>query len=139
MPFVLKNVPFIKKMKILPKICYSIITARETKIKSLKKHITEVIFMAQIKVSPKALEQDATTLATMNADLKKEVQALTQMENSLSQMWEGPARDEFHNFFQKDNQQMIAFCDLIDQYVRTLADIAQSYDNAENQCKTIVQ
>lgn len=36
MPFVLKNVPFIKKMKILPKICYSIITARETKRKSLK-------------------------------------------------------------------------------------------------------
>lgn len=32
--------------------------------------------MAQIKVSPKALEQDATTLATMNADLKKRFRRL---------------------------------------------------------------
>mgnify|MGYP001032289706 CR=1 FL=1 len=95
--------------------------------------------MAQIKVSPKALEQEATTLASMNADLKKEVQTLTQMETSLSQMWEGPAREEFHTYFLKDNQQMVAFCELIDQYVRTLSDIAQSYDNVENQCKTIVQ
>ncbi len=95
--------------------------------------------MAQIKVSPRALEQDAATLASMNANLKKEVQALAQMEQSLSNMWEGPAREEFHTCFLKDNTQMAAFYELIDQYVRTLSDIAQNYDAAENKCRIIVQ
>lgn len=95
--------------------------------------------MAQITVNPKELEQEATNLMNMKNNLKCEVDALANLENALSQMWAGPAREEFHTYFTKDYNQMIQFYNLIEQYAKTLINIAQDYDNAENKSKLIAQ
>ncbi len=95
--------------------------------------------MAQITVNPKELEQEANNLLNMKNNLKSEVDALAKLENALSQMWEGPAREEFHTYFSKDYDQMVQFYNLIEQYARTLLNIAQDYDSAETKSKLIAQ
>ncbi len=46
-------------------------------------------------------------------------------------MWEGTARDTFHQAFLRDRQQMDAFYQLIEQYVQALLEIAARYEQAE--------
>lgn len=95
--------------------------------------------MAQIIANPKELETQANELLGMKSNLKCEVDYLAKLENSLSQMWEGPARDEFHTYFTKDYNQMIQFYNLIEQYAKTLLNIAAEYDKAETASKIIAQ
>ena len=46
-------------------------------------------------------------------------------------MWEGEARDTFHQAFTRDKQQMDVFHQLIAQYVQALLEIAARYEQAE--------
>ena len=46
-------------------------------------------------------------------------------------MWEGEARDTFHQAFVRDKQQMDVFHQLIAQYVQALLEIAARYEQAE--------
>ena len=56
---------------------------------------------------------------------------LGEKENTLCSMWEGLARDAFHQAFLRDRQQMDAFNQLIEQYIQALLDIATRYEQAE--------
>ena len=56
---------------------------------------------------------------------------LSQQETALCSMWEGQAKDTFHQAFIRDKQQMDIFYQLIAQYIQALLEIAERYERAE--------
>ena len=52
-------------------------------------------------------------------------------------MWEGQAKDAFHQAFLRDRQQMDAFILLIERYIQALLEIANRYEQAENRNREI--
>ena len=87
--------------------------------------------MAEIKVTPSVLRQKADTLRTLNQKFKAEVDKMIGIEQRLSDMWEGEARNAFHNAFNTDRQKMDRFYQNIDRYIQALLQNAQKYEEAE--------
>lgn len=87
--------------------------------------------MAMIRVTSARLRAAAESLQDLNNQFKNRAEELNGKEQSLSQMWEGQARDAFHGAFVRDSEQMSAFYSLINQYVRALLEIATRYEQAE--------
>ncbi len=87
--------------------------------------------MAMIRVTSSKLRNAAESLQNLNSRFKNKAEDLQGKEQSLAQMWEGQAQLAFHNAFMKDSQQMSAFHQLIDQYIRALLEIASRYEQAE--------
>lgn len=87
--------------------------------------------MAVIRVTAARLRSVADSLQEMNAQFKSRKQELTEKEQALSAMWEGQAKEAFHQAFIRDEQQMEAFYALIARYVQTLLEIAARYEQAE--------
>lgn len=84
-----------------------------------------------IQVTPQTLRTKASEIKQMNTRFKQEYDALQNKERSINGMWEGEARNEFHNVFQNDITQMSLFYNEIDKYVKKLEVIATEYENAE--------
>lgn len=87
--------------------------------------------MAMIQVTSARLRNAAQELQNLNGQLKNKAQELSEKEQALSTMWEGQAKNAFHNAFLKDSGQMNNFCGLIQQYVQALLEIAERYEQAE--------
>lgn len=87
--------------------------------------------MALIQVTAAQLRAKASELRSANGNFKSQVGSLESQEGSLASMWEGEAKNAFHTAFMNDKAQMDKFYDLIEQYCRTLEDIAQKYEQAE--------
>ncbi|MBP5280932.1 MAG: WXG100 family type VII secretion target [Lachnospiraceae bacterium] len=88
--------------------------------------------MGVIRVSANELKAKANDLTTLNASLKTNVNDLEATEQNLASMWEGEARDAFHQAFNNDKIQMTNFTTLIDKFVQSLLAIAAKYEQAEN-------
>jgi WXG100 family type VII secretion target len=88
--------------------------------------------MGAIRVSANELKAKANDLMTLNASLKTNVGDLEATEQNLASMWEGEARDAFHQAFNNDKIQMTNFTTLIEKYVNSLLAIAAKYEQAEN-------
>lgn len=86
---------------------------------------------SNFSVTASNLNNGATQLEELNAQLKSAVSELETTENSLSGMWEGEARNTFHKVFCEDKDQMTAFTDLVTRYVESLRNIANNYSQAE--------
>ncbi|MCD8197447.1 MAG: WXG100 family type VII secretion target [Lachnospiraceae bacterium] len=87
--------------------------------------------MALIRVTATQLKAQAEELRTLNSQYKDQVTELETCETNLASMWEGEARDAFHNAFNSDKTQMTNFYTLIEQYVAKLLTIAAKYEQAE--------
>ena len=87
--------------------------------------------MAVIRVTAARLRSVADSLQEMNAQFRSRKQELTEKEQALASMWEGQAKEAFHQAFIRDEQQMEAFYTLIARYVQTLLEIAARYEQAE--------
>ncbi|MDO5131597.1 MAG: WXG100 family type VII secretion target [Eubacteriales bacterium] len=83
------------------------------------------------KVNPAQLLQQAEELRSLNDRFKTEVQAMTEKEEALSGMWEGEARNAFHNAYASDAQQFQAFYNSINRFIQALSEDAQTYQKAE--------
>lgn len=88
--------------------------------------------MALIRVTAAQLKAKADELTGLNNNLKTNVSELESCEQNLSSMWEGQARDTFHQAFTNDKIQMTNFSTLIEKYVYTLLTIAAKYEQAES-------
>ena len=88
--------------------------------------------MALIRVTAAQLKAKAEELTNLNATLKTNVQDLEACEQNLASMWEGQAKDAFHQSFNNDKIQMGNFSTLIEKYVATLLTIAAKYEQAES-------
>lgn len=89
--------------------------------------------MAMFSVSTTQLKAKAEELAGLNNNLKTNVSELESCEQNLSGMWEGQAKDAFHQAFHNDKVQMTNFTTLIEKYVYTLLNSIAKYEQAEKQ------
>lgn len=87
--------------------------------------------MAYIQVTSRELRNSAQELQGLNNQFQVKATELAEKESSLCGMWEGSARDAFHQAFVRDRQQMDIFHQLIAQYVQVLLEIAARYEEAE--------
>ena len=87
--------------------------------------------MGYIQVTSRELRNSAQELQSLNSQFRTKAAELTEKETALCGMWEGSARDAFHQAFGRDRQQMDNFHQLIAQYVQVLLEIAARYEEAE--------
>ena len=87
--------------------------------------------MAFFQVTSSKLRNTAGRLSDLNSQFKAKAAQLGEQEAALCGMWEGQAKDSFHQAFLRDRQQMEAFEHLIGQYVQALLEIAVRYEQAE--------
>lgn len=93
--------------------------------------------MSEFKVTSSQLTAKAEELNTFNFQFRTQVEQLNQTELSLNTMWEGEARNAFHNEFQKDKTQFDNFYNAIQEYIQALQTIAAKYKTAEEQALQI--
>ena len=87
--------------------------------------------MATFTVTSRELQAKAEELKSLNQQFKNEVSNLESTENALSGMWEGEAKETFHNAFTSDKTQMNNFYNAVEVYAQRLETIAQRYAQAE--------
>jgi len=87
--------------------------------------------MSFFQVTPQELRGRAGRISELNSQFKAKETELTEQETALCSMWEGGAKDAFHQAFTRDRQQMDVFHQLISQYVQALLEIAARYEQAE--------
>ena len=90
-------------------------------------------------VTAAQLKSTADQLEQLNANFKTAVENLTNVEQSLSGMWEGEAKTAFDQAFQRDRTNMDAFNVNISKFVAVLRQAAVTYEQAENQNVQIAQ
>lgn len=88
--------------------------------------------MGEIRVSATELKARANELTSLNTSLKTNVGELETCEQNLVSMWDGEAKEAFHQAFSNDKIQMTNFSTLIEKYVASLLTIAAKYEQAEN-------
>lgn len=88
--------------------------------------------MANIRVTFQELASKGEELQALNASFKAAVGELESLEEALSGMWEGEAKDAFRNAFRSDKVQMDNFYNAIEVYVQRLNEILNKYVEAEN-------
>jgi len=82
-------------------------------------------------VNPQELLKQAQELQALNERFKTEVSTMTEKEEALSSMWEGEARNAFHNAYAADVQKFENFYNGINRFVEALSNSAQEYAKAE--------
>ncbi len=87
--------------------------------------------MALIQVNSSTLRSQAEQLRNLNNQLKGQMESLEGTEADLASMWAGDAKDAFHTAFNNDKVQIENFRTLIEQYIVTLENAAQKYDEEE--------
>lgn len=93
--------------------------------------------MAEIKVISGELRAKAAELRQTNSQFKKAVEDMTSSEQQLMGMWDGEAKDTFHQAYNSDVQQMNTFYQAIEQYCQTLEQAATQYENTEKKNQNI--
>ena len=87
--------------------------------------------MASFITTPAQLRAKAEELSSLNNSFKTNVSELETEEQNLMGMWEGQAKEAFHQAFSSDKIQMTNFSTLIEKYVASLLTIAAKYEEAE--------
>lgn len=87
--------------------------------------------MADFTVSISDLKTKVDTLRQLNAQFKNQVGELESTEANLNGMWEGEAKNTFHNAFSSDKTQMNNFYNAVEVYAQRLEAIAARYAQAE--------
>lgn len=93
--------------------------------------------MAFFQVTASELRNAAGRLSDLNSQFRARASRLGEQEAALCSMWEGQAKDTFHQAFLRDRQQMDVFGQLIAQYVQALLEIAARYEQAESRNREI--
>ena len=87
--------------------------------------------MAEIKVTPAVLRQKSEELQTGVKNLAQKMNELQERENSLSGMWQGAAKDSFHNAFMTSYNECQPFFQELQRFIVKLDETAKQYEMAE--------
>jgi WXG100 family type VII secretion target len=93
--------------------------------------------MSMFRVNTSTLKSQAEQLSNLNETFKTQVNNLSDKENALSNMWEGEARNAFHNAYATDAEKFQNFYNGIARFVQALSDAAQEYAKAEQTASSI--
>lgn len=89
------------------------------------------------RVNPQELVKQAQELQSLNERFKAEVSTMTEKEQALSSMWEGEARNAFHNAYAADVEKFQNFYNGIVRFIEALSNAAQEYVKAEQAAASI--
>lgn len=87
--------------------------------------------MAEIRVTTGELQNKAGELRQLNDQFKKAVEEMSASEQQLAGMWDGDAKEAFHNAYMSDKSQMGVFADTIEKYCQALESNAAEYGVVE--------
>lgn len=87
--------------------------------------------MSMFRVTPAQLKAESDKLRDLNQQFRNEVEALTEKENALSNMWEGQGRDAFHNAYATDKAKFDNFYKGINDFVTRLLEASNDYLRAD--------
>lgn len=87
--------------------------------------------MAEFMVTAASLVSKASELEGLNSNFKSQIEKLSADEQALSGMWEGEARNAFHNAFEHDKAEMYEFYNAVVSYINAMNEIAKKYAQAE--------
>ena len=87
--------------------------------------------MAEIKVTSGELKNNANELRQLNNQFKKAIDDLTSSEQQLVGMWDGEAKEAFHNAYNSDKAAMENFFQTIEKYCQALESNAAKYEAME--------
>lgn len=87
--------------------------------------------MSDFTVSINDLKAKVDSLRQLNSQFKSQVGELEATEANLNGMWEGEAKNAFHNAFMSDKAQMDNFYNAVELYAQRLEAIAARYAQAE--------
>ena len=87
--------------------------------------------MAEFQVTRNEVQTKAAELQQISKQMRTKIEELTQLEQTLSGMWEGEAHDAFHGTYGQNEQKMLMFVNALENYFLTLNEIAVKYNNAE--------
>ena len=76
--------------------------------------------MGQMVIGTTELKNKIEELRALNTQFKSAVSELENTEGALNGMWEGDAKNTFHNAFMSDKQQMDNFYSTIELYAQKL-------------------
>ena len=92
----------------------------------------------RIEIETRSLGQDRETIQTQTEGLRNRLgQMLEQME-SLSGMWEGPAKESFMVQFRTDYEFMQEFLKDMDKYIQAMAYAENEYNKCDNDVAQLV-
>jgi WXG100 family type VII secretion target len=83
------------------------------------------------------MRSGAQELQELNSRFCQSIKSIYEKQQQLSSMWQGDANTAFNAAFQHDAMQWDVFATLINGYAATLMQIAQIYEQAEQQNTSI--
>lgn len=88
--------------------------------------------MAEIKVTTQKLRETSNDLQAKKADITRKLDELSELEQKLGTMWEGPAKESFHGAFTQTYNNCKNFMDnAVNSFIVKLDEAASKYDSNE--------
>ena len=87
--------------------------------------------MAEIKVTPGVLRKKSEELQAGVKNLTQKMTELQERESNLSSMWQGAAKDSFHNAFMTSYSECQPFFQELQRFIVKLDETAKQYEMAE--------
>lgn len=87
--------------------------------------------MAEIKVTPSVLRNNAEELQNEAKNLSQKMDELQDRENQLSTMWQGDAKDSFHEAFMTSYNECQPFFQELQRFIAKLEETAEKYEKVE--------
>ena len=91
-----------------------------------------------ITVTPQELRKIAEELRQYNESLKKQLQEMAAIKNSLNTKWEGTAKEAFNKKFEERATMFDVFYMAMHGYISVLLNIAERYENVERKNAALV-
>lgn len=88
--------------------------------------------MSFYQISSSQLRNSGAELMGLLEKFRTQKEELNSDEVALSSMWEGEAKESFHQAFMRDCGQMDAFIEVVKGYGQVIETIADRYDAAES-------
>ena len=87
--------------------------------------------MADIRVTTQKLRETSTELQAKKDDIARRLDELSELEQRLGTMWEGPAKDSFHGAFTQTHSNCKGFLEAVKGCVVKLDETAAKYEANE--------
>lgn len=91
-----------------------------------------------IEINTEQLNRDIQRLRQRLSQTRSHIQSLREKMDAMNRMWEGPANAAIRQRFQADHANMLNLCKMLEELIRMLESIRQSYDTCETNVRSAV-
>lgn len=91
-----------------------------------------------IEINTEQLDRDIQRLREKLSQTRTHINRLKDRMDAMNKMWEGTANQAVRQRFQRDHQNMLNLCEMLEELIQTLESIRQSYDSCENHVRSAV-